>query len=81
MKKHSVKLFIIGLLVAIALAWGVNNYLPSVVEAEKQCASPRVIDDMSKELLICYNEIDRCNKYFRACVETYLQQGSGEVVP
>ena len=81
MKKYNVKLFIIGLLAAIALAWAVNAYLPSIMEAEKQCASPKVIDDMSRELLICYNEMDRCNKYFKACVDAYLQQGSEEAMP
>jgi len=81
MKDFRVKLMFIGLLAAIALAWGVANYVPSIIEAQQQCVSPRVIDDMSKELMICYENIDRCNKYFEACVNTYLGLDPKEVVP
>jgi len=67
---------------AIALAWGVKNFIPSIVEAEKVCTSKKVIDDMSKELLTCYNEMDRCNKYFQTCIEAYLQlQQPKETLP
>ena len=82
MKDYKVKLMFIGLLAAIALAWGVANYVPSITNAKKQCIAPRVVDDMSKELLLCYENMDRCNKYFEACVNVYLQQNpEGGMIP
>ena len=70
------------MMTALVLAWGIKNYLPSITEAEeKQCMSPRVVDDLSKELLICYENVDRCNKYFEACVNTYLQLNPEGVAP
>jgi hypothetical protein len=82
MRSHKVKLFIVGMLAAIALAWGVKNFIPSIIEAEKVCTSTKVVDDMSRELLICYNEMDRCNKYFRTCIDAYLQlQEPKETLP
>ena len=62
MKKHNLKLFAIGMLLAVVVSWAIKNYIPSIIQAEKVCASAKVIDDMSTELLICYNEMDRCNK-------------------
>lgn len=83
MKEFKTKILVVSLLAAIALMWGVTNYVPSIIEAgEGQCASPRVVDDLSKELLICYDNVDRCNRYFEACVNVYLQQNpEGEIKP
>jgi len=81
MNKHNVKIIIIGMLLAIAMSWGVINYLPSMLETENYCIAPKVIDDMSQELLTCYENIDRCNKYFEACVNVYLNQHPESAVP
>ena len=80
MKK--IKIAMVVMVVAMIVAWGVKNFLPSIIEQPQQCASPRVIDDLSKELMSCYNNIDRCNKYFEACVNAYLQQDpEGRIEP
>ncbi|MAG39515.1 hypothetical protein CMI41_00925 [Candidatus Pacearchaeota archaeon] len=75
MKQVNIKMMIVALLLAIALAWGCKHYLPSIINAEKQCISPRVMDDISAELLHCYENLDRANQYFETCVNVYLQQG------
>ena len=64
------------------LAWGVKNFTSPTIEAERVCTSKKVVDDMSKELLTCYNEMDRCNKYFQTCIEAYLLlQEPKEILP
>ena len=67
-------IMIVGMVMAVAMAWAAKNYLPSIMEAKQQCIAPRVMDDMSKELLTCYENIDRCNKYSEACVNIYLNK-------
>lgn len=69
------------MLLCLVLAWGIKNYLPSIAETKKQCTSPKVVDDLSTELLKCYDSMDRCNKYLEACVEAYLQLKPGENKP
>jgi hypothetical protein len=75
-------ILIIGLMsLSLVLVWGIKNYLPSVVEPQKQCTSPKVVDDLSKELMRCYDNIDRCNNYLEACVKAYLQLKPGAPKP
>jgi len=82
MKEFKIKAVIISLLLAAALMWGVTKYTESIRNAGKQCASPLVVDDLSKELMVCYENVDRCNRYFEACVNVYLQQNpEGEIKP
>jgi len=82
MSKHNIKVIAMGMLMATTMAWGIKNYLPSMMETEEHCIAPRVIDDISSELLLCYNNMDRCNQHFEACVNMYMQMKDGkELVP
>ena len=52
MKEFKIKAVIISLLLAGTLMWGVTKYTESIRNAGKQCASPLIVDDLSKELMI-----------------------------
>jgi hypothetical protein len=83
MSRHNIKVMAIGtILLAIGMTWGIKNYLPLVEETESHCIAPRVIDDISKELLSCYGSVDRCNQHFQTCVKMYMEIKNGkEMVP
>jgi hypothetical protein len=73
--KNNKLIFVSGVLAIIICAWGVQSYFLSEVEPEPEphCASLKVIDDMSKELLHVYNKMDLCNERFEGCVHMYMK--------
>lgn len=91
MKKGNTELFIAGI-VAVAIAalvtgaWKVKSDAPlkkaPVMSVEKVRASNEVVNDISRELLTCYNYLDQCSLNLSSCVEAYIrQQGIKEVSP
>ena len=82
MKSLNIKFAFIAVIAATALVWGVKNYSNSIVKKQQQCIPSVVVDDLSAELLRCYETIDTCNKYFRSCLEAYMEvKPPGEEVP
>ena len=90
MRKRNIKIFIMGIVAVIAIAmtaivWTVKSFVPtkeiSVVNIEKSCPDENIVNDMSDELLSCYEGIDRCNKFLNACVDSYMKLEAKETSP
>lgn len=82
-------ILVVVIIAIVSGAWRLTTLFKSETPPEKvpttrvesSCASDNVIEDMSKELLVCYTEIDKCSKHLEAYIQAYIRHKTRENFP
>lgn len=90
MKRQGTELLVpsliaIAIVAIVAGAWRVKSFPPPerapAMSMKRDPTPNKVVNDMSRELLICYNQVDICSKRLDACIDAYLEKIRTESLP